>query len=72
MKIYKVRIKQGKLAVVAYSDAHADRQAAAFERDAQRYWVRRQAEISPGLFALGTEAKRSLGVDIYEVPQRSE
>ncbi len=70
MRVFKVRIKQGRLAVVAHSEAHADRQASAFERDAQRYWVRRQAEVSPGLFALGTEAKRSLGVDIFKVPER--
>lgn len=68
MKVYKLRIRQGKLAVVAHSEAHANRQADAFERDAQRYWVRNQAEVSPGLYALGTEAKRVLGVDIFEIP----
>ncbi len=68
MKVYKLRIRQGRLAVVANSEAHAERQAEAFERDAQRWWVRNQAEVEPGLFALGTEAKRMLGVNIYEIP----
>ncbi len=68
MKVFKLRIRQGRLAVVANSEAHANRQADAFERDAQRYWVRNQAEVRPGVFALGTEAKRELGVSIFEVP----
>lgn len=70
MKCYPLRIRQGRLLVVANSEAHANRQADAFERDAQRWWVRNQAEISPGLFALGTEAKRELGVELFEVPTR--
>lgn len=70
MKVYKLRIRQGRLAVVANSDAHAERQADALERDIQRYWNRKQVEIRPGLFALGTEAKRELGVEIFKVPSR--
>lgn len=66
--LYPLRIKQGRLLVVANSATHADRQAEAFERDAQRYWVRRQAEIEPGLYALGIEAKRALGVELFEIP----
>ncbi len=69
--VFKLRIKQGRLAVVADSWSHAERQADAFERDAQRYWARRQAEVEPGLYALGTAAKRMLGVEIYEVPSRA-
>lgn len=55
----------GVLHVTANSKTHAEMQARAFERDLSRYWVRAQCEISKGVFALGMEAKRALGVEVY-------
>ena len=65
--VFKRKIRQGVLFVTADSKTDADRQAQAFERDAQRYWVRQQAEIKPGIFALGSKAKAQLGENIYYV-----
>lgn len=63
--VFKRVIRQGILFVTADSKTDADRQAQAFERDAQRYWVRAQAEIRPGVFALGSKAKNTLGVKVF-------
>ena len=64
--VFKRLIRQGVLFVTADSKNDADRQAQAFERDAQRHWVRQQAEIKPGVFALGSKAKVQLGLEIYK------
>ncbi len=70
MKCYPLRIRRGKLLVVAYSETHANRQADAFERDLQRHpWIRNQTEVKPGVFALGSEAKRELGITVFNVPK---
>lgn len=66
MKLFKVRIRQGRLAVMAYNIHHAEAQARRLERDLSRYWVRQQCHIKDDLFALGTEAKRMLGVEVYD------
>lgn len=63
--IFEVPIKQGTVTVVANNEEHAKRQARSLGRDLSRYWVRQQVEIQPGVFALGIEAKRSLGVEVY-------
>lgn len=65
MKVFRLIIRQGKLMVTAHSRDHAEAQADAFERDAQRYWVRQQAEVAPGMFALGSAAKVQAGVEVF-------
>lgn len=65
MKLFKIRIRQGRLAVMAYNIDHAEAQAKTLERDLSRYWVRKQCHIEGDLFALGSEAKRELGVEVF-------
>jgi len=65
MRLFKIRIKQGRLAVMANNEYHAEAQARAAERDLSRYWVRQQLHIKDDLFALGSEAKRMLGVEVW-------
>jgi hypothetical protein len=62
MNVYKKRIKQGVLWVVANNNTHAKQQARALERDLQRYWVRQTTEYRQGVFCLGQAAKVQIGV----------
>ncbi len=65
MKVFEEKIPQGTLHVVAGNKRHAEAQARAFSYDARRRPVRRQAEITPGVFALGSAAKVKLGVEVF-------
>ena len=66
--VQQVKIRQGVVHVSTDSLKYAEFQARALERDLSRYWVREQAEITPGVFALGSEAKQSLGVEVFQCP----
>ena len=57
MKLFKVRIRQGRLAVMANNINHAEAQARALGRDLSRYWVRAQTHVSGDLFVLGSETR---------------
>lgn len=62
MNVYKFKVPQGVLHVTADSKKAAEKQERSFRRDVNRYWVRQQTEIKPGVFALGSLAKSHLGV----------
>lgn len=66
MRVYRRKIKQGVAWVTAHSKNHAKAQARALERDLQRYWVRQATEYKPGIFALGSAAKKRIGVAQYK------
>ena len=67
MKVYPLKMKQGgTVYVAAHSEKQAERERDALSKTVHKYWVRRQTEIRPGVYALGIEAKRHLGVKIYE------
>ena len=66
--LFEIKIKQGTVLVHASNEKHAEFQARGLERDLKRdrYGVvRHQTMIEDGVFALGTEAKRKLGVDVW-------
>lgn len=65
MSVIPIKIKQGTVHVTADSKKAADKQAGLLEKHLSRRYVRRQTEIERGVFALGSEAKRKLGVDVY-------
>jgi hypothetical protein len=60
MRLFKVRIRQGRLAVMANNINHAEAQAKALERDLSRYWVRAQAHVTGDLYALGSAARKAV------------
>ena len=61
MKLFKLRIRQGRLVVMANNVHHAEAQAKALERDLARYWVRAQTHAGGDVYVLGAEAWRRLG-----------
>ena len=65
MKLFKVLIRQGRLAVMAYNINHAEAQADALERDLTRPWSKRivfaQTHVKDDLYALGSEARQACG-----------
>ena len=56
MNIFRVKIRQGRLAVVADNIFHAERQADQLERDLNYYWVRNLTHAGGDLFILGAIA----------------
>lgn len=56
MNLFKIRIRQGRLAVMAYNINHAEAQGRSLERTLSRYWVRAQCHVTKDLYALGSEA----------------
>ncbi len=60
MKLFKLRIRQGRLAVMANNLWHAEAQATVLERDLNKYWVRQQTHVGGDLFALGSVAWKAV------------
>ena len=60
MRLFKLRIRQGRLAVMANNIHHAEAQARALERDLARYWVRAQTWVREDIFALGYAARKAV------------
>ena len=60
MKLYRIRIRQGRLAVMANNIHHAEAQARALERDLSRYWVKAQTWVTEDIYALGSEAREAV------------
>jgi hypothetical protein len=65
VKVFKLKVRQGTAFITALSKGHAEAQRRTIERDLQRYWVRAQAMIRPGVFAFGSAAKAQCGVKVF-------
>tara|TARA_R110001583_G_scaffold8524_1_gene40856 strand:+ start:491 stop:700 length:210 start_codon:yes stop_codon:yes gene_type:complete len=65
-KVYKLKIKQGTVFVAADTKGLAEDQVRALQHHLHLRLpgVRQHTEITPGVFALGTEAKKKAGVTI--------
>jgi hypothetical protein len=56
--VFKESIRQGTVFLAADSRNHAEAQLRDLKRDLKHWWVRRQVQFGPRLFALGSAARQ--------------